>query len=159
MYWFRYVIHNNAVWEFWHYTIDILLAKEFCSPLSTSNAMPGAQGYYVSIQHKILGNSAAKSLSCIIVWNVMWTLALQRYIKWQICATELWLIIRIPAGDVTAPHLHSKDRKTVLFFRSSSRAYNYNSTMQIRAHSPTQCSCNIKLEYLIVWLSKDNIFS
>ena len=155
MYWFLYLINNNAVWEFWHYTIDILLAKEFCSPLWTSNAMPRAQAYYVSIEHKTLGNFAAKSLSCIIVWNAIWTLALQRYIKWQICATELWLIIRIHARDVTVPHLHSTDWKAALFFHLFSRAC--NSTMQIRAHSPIQCFCNAKLEYLIPWTSTDNI--
>ena len=53
--------------EFWHYTIDILFANVSCHPLPTSNAMPGAQGYYVSVQQEILRNLAARLLSCITV--------------------------------------------------------------------------------------------
>ena len=36
--------------------------------------MPAAQGYYVSVQHKILGSFATKLLSYITVWNVLWIL-------------------------------------------------------------------------------------
>ena len=40
--------------EFWHYKIDILFAKVSCSLLSTSNALPEAQGCYFYGHHKIL---------------------------------------------------------------------------------------------------------
>ena len=67
--------------EFWHYKIDILFAKVSCSLLSTSNALPEAQGCYFYGHHKILGNFAAKLLSCITVWSLVQTHVLQRYIK------------------------------------------------------------------------------
>ena len=86
-------------------------------------------------------------LSCITVWNAMWTLVLQRYIKRQ-CQ---WFVLRsysylYAIYYATVPHLHITDWNAALIIYFSSRAC--NSTMHIRTHSPIQCFCNIKLEYL-----------
>ena len=65
-----------------------------------------------------------------------------------ICVTVLRIFIRIPAGDVAVSPLHSTDWQAALFLYFSSRAG--NSTVQIRAHPPTQCFCNIKQIITIV---------
>ena len=106
--------------------------------------MPGAQDYYVSGQHNILGTFATKLLSCWTVWNVLWILKRYMYIikpQWQWFVLRLFIRIH-PAGDATVPHLHSADLKAASFLHFSSKAC--NSTMQIRTHSPIQCFCSIK---------------